>query len=255
MPPAFNFLTSTAENALGSVETAPILRVLRPATFALWFCLTTAQAVSIVATGEMVNWMVALVSTLAFVGVHLQFWYEESEQGRKFHHTFERVRGRIYEDELTGMPNSRHFVFELRRQMMRSVRNGRAFSVVLADLPGLTTREAEKALPTVARALRQATADGDFIARLEGSVFAAVVADDSDRSAADKASHYLQTLATVIPGERAGSIRPVVSLTGYQGELEVRDFLRRAQRDLVGARSRGTPAVQGAAPRPRLQAV
>ena len=46
-------------------------------------------------------------------------------------------------------------------------------------------------------------------------------------------------LASVIPLERATSVRPVVSLTGYQGELEVRDFLRRAQRDLLSARTRG----------------
>ncbi|MGE5596242.1 MAG: GGDEF domain-containing protein [Hyphomicrobiales bacterium] len=240
-PPALNmFLLPSGDGAMGSVETPTVLRIIRPATFALWFIIFCAEAVT-VASGESASKLVMVLSTLLFAGVHIQFWYEESEQGRRVHHALERMRGRIYEDDLTGLPNSRHFVFELRRQMMRSVRNGRAFSLLLTDLAGMERepKADERLLPQIAKALRQASAEGDFLAHLEGTVFAAIVADEKDRAAADKAQVVLMALGSCIPLEQAAMVHPVVSLTGYQGELEVRDFLRRAQRDLIATRARG----------------
>jgi PleD family two-component response regulator len=177
--------------------------------------------------------------TLLFVGVHAQFWYEESEQGQRFRRTIERMRGRIYEDEVTGLPNSRHFVFELRRQMMRSVRNGRGFSLALTDIGGGEHVKGfeSRLLPSVGKALRLALGESDFVAHLQGTIFAAMIVDDRNRSADDKANGLLPAIGSCIPLEHAGTLFPVVSLTGYEGELEVRDFLRRAQRDLLEARS------------------
>ena len=235
------FLIGGADTAaLGSVNAPPLLKAMRPATFALWLILTGAETVAIIGTGEGGSWLMFLLSTLLFGAVHFQFWYEESERGRQFHFALDRIRGRIYEDDATGLPNSRHFVFELRRQMMRSVRNGKGFSLVLTDLSGLNEKEENIALTTVGKALRHAAGEGDFISHLDGSVFAAIVMDDRERTGANKAEAIFAAMASVIPLERAANVRPVVALTGYQGELEVRDFLRRAQRDLLGARTRGT---------------
>ncbi len=111
----------------GSVATPPIFRIMRPLSFGLWLVIFCVQVQAVVSGGESVSWLLLGLSTALFAGVHLQYWYEDSEQGRRFHHAVERMRGRIYEDDQTGLPNSRHFVFELRRQMMRSVRNGRGF--------------------------------------------------------------------------------------------------------------------------------
>lgn len=241
-PPGLSALFSGAgvHGEMGSVETPPLLKILRPGTFALWFVVFSAQVLTSVTTGEGVNWIVMFLTTALFVGVHVQFWYEESEQGRRFHHSLERIRGRIYEDEATGLPNSRHFVFELRRQMMRSVRNGRGFSLVLTDLAGSDRikRESDKILPAMSKALRHAVGDGDFVAHLQGPIFAAIVLDDRERTAADKSDAVLGAIGSCIPLDLAGAVYPVVSLTGYEGELEVRDFLRRAQRDLLASRSR-----------------
>ncbi|MCL4242355.1 MAG: hypothetical protein KJ048_13480, partial [Dehalococcoidia bacterium] len=61
----------------------------------------------------------------------------------------------------------------------------------------------------------------------------------------------LPALGSCIPLESANQMFPVVSLSGYEGELEVRDFLRRAQRDLVSARSNGPRIIRpSAATRP-----
>ncbi|HEX6030375.1 MAG TPA: GGDEF domain-containing protein [Tepidiformaceae bacterium] len=242
-PPGLNaFLFPSSEpGTMGTVETPPILKILRPASLAMWLIIFCAEAMTVVTAGGSTHWLLLGLSTALFGGVHIQFWYEESEQGRRFHRTIERMRGRIYEDEATGLPNSRHFVFELRRQMMRSVRNGRGFSLVLTDFGGVDIGEQDqgRVLPPVAKSLRHAVGEGDFVAHLQGTIFGAIVLDDRERSAAEKADAVLSALGACIPLQQAGYVYPVVSLTGYEGELEVRDFLRRAQRDLLSARSRG----------------
>ncbi len=256
-PPVLNafLLPPQDQSALGSVETPFLVRLLRPASFAVWLLVFCVQAQTVIARGGGTNWFVLGFTTILFAGVHLQFWYEESEQGRRFHRALDRLRGRIYEDEVTNLPNSRHFVFELRRQMMRSVRNGRGFSLVLTDIAGFDSLKnpEEKFLPAIARALRQAVGEGDFVAHLQGPIFAAIIADDRFATAAMKADAILPALASCIPHDHALALTPVVSLTGYEGELEVRDFLRRAQRDLVSARNHEPAAHYAAAVRARPQ--
>lgn len=253
-PPVLNaFLFQSAEQTeLGSVESPLLLRMMRPMSLALWLVIFAFEAQTVLSTSSSGHVLVLLLSTLLFAGIHAQFWYEQSEQGRRFHRALDRMRGRIYEDETTGLPNSRHFVFELRRQMMRSVRNGRGFSLVLTDFGGFerVKPNEDRFLPAVSRALRHAVGEGDFVAHLQGPIFAAIISDDREQTAAEKADQMLPALGSAIPLELAHQLFPVVSLSGYEGELEVRDFLRRAQRDLAGARANGpvvTPAtVRGA---------
>lgn len=239
-PPGLNALFGApAEGPLGSVETPPILRLIRPATFVIWLVIFCVELQTVVSTGASANFLVVGLSTALFAGIQLQFWYEESEQGQRFGRAVQRMRGRVYEDEKTGLPNSRHFVFELRRQMMRSVRSGRGFSLVLTDIGGWDRArpQQDRILNTIAKSLRQAVGDSDFVARLQGSIFAVIVMDERERSAAEKADSVLSAIGACIPLEYAGSTYPIVSFTGYEGELEVRDFLRRAQRDLQAAQS------------------
>jgi len=236
--PADGIVVSSDPSRLGSVTGSPILKVMRPATFALWFILTLVQAVAIFSGGQKDIFVTLFLTTALFVGVHVQFWYEESDQGARLKRSLDKMRGSIYEDDVTGLPNSRHFVFELRRQMMRSVRNGRGFSLVLTDLQGIDQRDMPKALPAVGKALRRAAGEGDFVAHLEGPVFATLVVEDTGEAMADRTAATVKLLESVIPEGRRKQVQPVASLTSYQGELEVRDFLRRAQRDLAAARDR-----------------
>lgn len=241
MPQGLNgFLLTSEPKEMESVAAPPILRVLRPATFAIWFIIFVASLQTVVVTGDISNILVLILATFLFAGVHVQFWYEESDRGRRVHHAIERMRGRIYEDDLTSLPNSRHFVFELRRQMMRSVRNGRSFSLVLTDVTNFEQLKGDesKIVPVMARAMRQSLGDGDFIARLQGPIFAAIVVSDRERSAAEKSDWAQSALANCIPAGYAGAVRAVVSSSGYEGELEVRDYLRRAQRDLAACKVR-----------------
>lgn len=243
IPPVLNAfsLPNDEQSALGSIEASAAVRLIRPLSFALWIIVLCVEAVRAIADGGGTSFIVLGFCTLLFAGVHVQFWYEESERGRSFHRALDRMRGRIYEDEATSLPNSRHFVFELRRQMMRSVRNGRGFSLVLTDIGGYdrVALQDERVLPSIGRALRHALGDGDFVAHLQGPIFAAVISDDRSSTTAEKADNLLPALGSCIPNEFASQLFPVVSLTGYEGETEVRDFLRRAQRDLSGARAQG----------------
>ncbi|MGB4863810.1 MAG: diguanylate cyclase [Tepidiformaceae bacterium] len=248
-PPVLNaFLFPSAEQTeLGSVESSLLLRLMRPASLVLWVVIFAFEAQSVVSHGSRGNLLIMALSTALFAGIHVQYWYEQSEQGRRFHRALDRMRGRIYEDEETGLPNSRHFVFELRRQMMRSVRNGRGFALVLTDFGGFEKMKSndDRFFPAVSRALRHAVGEGDFVAHLQGPIFAAIISDDRELTSAEKADGLLPALGSAIPQEYASQVFPVVSLSGYEGELEVRDFLRRAQRDLAGARANGpilTPA-------------
>ncbi len=235
---AFLF-TTTNQGDLGSVERPVLLRWMRPVTLALWILIFCGQLIATISSGSEGNWLLLLATTALFAGVHIQFWYEESDQGLRFKRTLNRMRGRMYEDDLTGLPNSRHFVSELRRQMMRSVRSGRGFSLVLTDVGGLEKDVAEEArmLPALSRTMRQSVGEADFVARLQGLVFAAIIVDDRSQSTAQKTEALLQGIGSCIRPDQAGLVYPVVSLTGYEGEVEVRDFLRRAQRDLLTSRS------------------
>jgi GGDEF domain-containing protein len=228
------FFFPSSNDELGTVSLPPLIRFMRPVTFGLWLAVFGLQMYGVASGSAGINWLVLTMSTALFAGVHTQFWLDESEQGRRIRDGFERMRGQIYEDEETGMPNSRHFVFQLRRQMMRSVRNGRGFSIVLATLgtPTGSGAPSVRDLRMAAGSMKAGLGECDFVARLQGSSFGAIVLDETDATATDKSDLIRETLIEDLQQGHEDQVHVVVSMTGYEGELEVRDFLRRAQRDL-----------------------
>lgn len=241
MPSALGALLSAVSPSAswGSVEAPLLVRVSRWISLVFWVVVFASQLQAVVSGGE-ANWTLLVLTTALFAGVHLRLWYEESERGRQVHRVFDRARGRVYEDDLTGLPNSRHFLFELRRQMVRSVRSGQGFSLVVAEVQ--PTDPADPPGPdlvrTLARGLQQALDPTDFVARLQECTFAVLVLDDGQLTASEKAAVLGEVVIAGIPIERAASLRPVVSVTGYSGETHVRGFLTRAQDDFGTARRR-----------------
>jgi GGDEF domain-containing protein len=219
-----------------SVEAPPIVRALRPLSLGLWVFIFGMQAVAMLA-GDTPNYLLVVLITLLFMGVQAQYWYEESQQGARFRHSVERMRGEVFEDQTTGLPNSRHFLDELRRQMMRSVRSGHGFAVILSDIAGngAPASDVERLLPEATFRIQRVIGEGIFAARLEGAVLAVIVADEDDPL--EKAREISDALDDVATSDLGTHIQPVVSLTCYAGEAEVRAFLRRANRDLMRARS------------------
>lgn len=240
MPPAVGSLFGLMAPARSwdSVEAPPLVRALRWITLILWIVVFAAQFQAVV-SGAPVQWMLLGLTTMLFVGVHLRFWYEESERGRQVHRAIDKMRGRIYEDEPTGLPNSRHFLFELRRQMMRSVRNGRGFALVLAEIQPATAADEPSTdlVKTLARAMHQALDPADFLARLQGNTFAVIIHDDDQLLSSQKSAVVGDVVVAAIPLEQLTSLQPAVSTTCYGGETQIRDLLGRAQVDFAKARS------------------
>jgi diguanylate cyclase (GGDEF)-like protein len=90
-------------------------------------------------------------------------------------------------DFVTGLPNRRAFEDALERELARSTRAPRPFSVVYLDLDGLKAvndryghEAGDELLRTVARALQHATRQYDFPARLAGDEFGVLLADTAE---------------------------------------------------------------------------
>ena len=224
----------------GELEAPPrALRLAYPAVAVIWLCLLAFQTRIAVRTGGLLESLALILSVLLFAGVRAQLWYEEFARSRELEQLAGRIRRRTYEDKTTFLPNSRLFVTELHRRMARVVRGRRTFSLALTDLTGIGTSEALERLilPPVARAVRASVGHADFVAHLQDAIFAAILIDEDDRPIETKAGALLAAVRASIPAEVAGTTSAVVSVSAYQGELEVRDFLRRAQSDLVLARA------------------
>ncbi len=87
------------------MELPPALRYMRPITFGLWLAVFAVHVYAAATSSAGFSWLVLLMTTLLFAGVHAQFWLEESEQGRKVREGFERMRGQIYEDDASQQPS------------------------------------------------------------------------------------------------------------------------------------------------------
>jgi diguanylate cyclase (GGDEF)-like protein len=100
-------------------------------------------------------------------------------------------------DFVTGLPNRRAFEDALERELARSARNPRPFSVVFLDVDGLKAindrhghAAGDDLLRTVARGLQHATRQYDFAARIGGDEFGVLLADakEGERSLSHRIS-------------------------------------------------------------------
>jgi len=227
-------------------ELARTLRLVHPLVSGLWLAALAGVAFLTLSSPSIPVLILAGLMLMLFVMSGIQFRYERAEQDELVERSAAGMRGRLYEDDLTALPNSRHFVAELRRRMIRASRSGRVFALALAHLEGFEAAgiEENQVLPQLGRAIRKAVDDGDFVARLENMVFVAAMAEGADEATADKVEAMRWGIAASLPPEVADSILVVTSVTLYAGETEVRDILRRAQLDLDEARHEAVEAAR-----------
>jgi len=102
---------------------------------------------------------------------------------RNFISYLERVRDSVT-DPLTGLPNQRHMVTHLERQLTQARYDRRPFAVIFMDLDGLKElndraghQVGDTVLVRVAEALRKAIRAHDVCARCGGDEFVAVLSD------------------------------------------------------------------------------
>jgi diguanylate cyclase (GGDEF)-like protein len=122
---------------------------------------------------------------------------------RNFVAYLENVRHSVT-DPLTGLPNQRHMVAHLERQLMESRDNARPFAVIFMDLDGLKTvndraghRAGDAALVRVADCLRRTIRVNDVCARCGGDEFVIVLSDcgaEEARIRRDELQHAVRSI-------------------------------------------------------------
>lgn len=227
-------------------ELARTLHLVQPLVLVLWLAAAAGEAYLLVTEPATPILILIGLTAVLFIASRMQFQYERAEQDELVERSAAGMRGRLYEDDVTALPNSRHFVAELRRRMIRASRSGRVFALALAHIDGVDPGafDEDQMLSAIGRAIRKAVDDGDFVARLEGMVFVAAIAEGAAETTADKVEGMRWGIATCLPPELADSVLVVTSTTLYAGETEVRDILRRAQLDLDEARHQAAEAAR-----------
>jgi diguanylate cyclase (GGDEF)-like protein len=150
---------------------------------------------------------------------------------RNFITYLEHVRHSVT-DPLTGLPNQRHMVSHLERQLTQARENGRQFAVIFMDLDGLKAMNdraghqlGDRALVRVADCLRKTIRQHDVVARCGGDEFVAVLADCGSAEAKmrrDELQRAVRSIAMNLePGVRAPlSISAGIAVYPDDGETQ-----------------------------------
>ena len=159
---------------------------------------------------------------------------------------FEEVRRQAMTDGLTGLLNQRYFNDKLAREIQRSGRTGRPFTLVLLDLDDLKHINdrlghvvGNRAIMAVGEALERHVRSIDAAARFGGDEFALVLSETDGEAALATVERLQAELREV---ELGGDLRVSVSagLATWRRELhDVRQVVEAADRALYRAKALG----------------
>ncbi|PXF29057.1 hypothetical protein WH50_22750 [Pokkaliibacter plantistimulans] len=157
-------------------------------------------------------------------------------------------------DELTGLPNRRHFMQQLDNECQRAHRYGHATSLAVIDIDhfkkindGYGHLKGDDVLRHFAEVLTQQLRKNDVVGRLGGEEFALLLPETSQDSARAVIARLQQRLA----GENLESIAPGFSYTFSAGVAECQstpqfcctDWIRTADEALYQAKAAGRNCV------------
>jgi diguanylate cyclase (GGDEF)-like protein len=160
-------------------------------------------------------------------------------------------------DPLTGVPNRRQVIEMGQRLMMRCFQDGRPYAMLLLDLDGfkqINDRHGhvagDKALCSVAQALRRSLRPGDHLGRYGGEEFAVILPDTDAEEAARVAERLRASVAALEPDWAAGAAR--VTLSGgiafaTAGRSDFSQLMVRADQALYRAKNAGRNRIEMAA--------
>ncbi len=134
--------------------------------------------------------------------------------------------------------------------MMRSVRSGCGFSLVMVEVRPINPvfRIGDQIVKTLGRGVHQTIDPADFLARMQACTFAIITEGGGRLRSTEKGNVLSGIVEAGIPVDMASEVRMAVSVTGYGGEMFVRDFLCRVQEDFLEARRRVKSASNNAQP-------
>jgi diguanylate cyclase (GGDEF)-like protein/putative nucleotidyltransferase with HDIG domain len=168
---------------------------------------------------------------------------------------FEQTQHESHTDALTGLPNRRSLDLQVEARLERAARTNGTVSVIVLDLDRLKEindtyghEAGDRALRTVASALRSAVRQSDLSARFAGDEFV-VVLTDCDRDQETRRVHDLQIAVCAHPFEPRPGVRVALSISAGPARFpnDGRTFEEllvaadeRMYTDKAGRRSRGS---------------
>ncbi len=176
-----------------------------------------------------------LLADALAAAAHLE-WALDAERSR-----CDWLMTQVTQDETTGLLNRRGFSDALHRCLARGRRYNESGALMLVDMTGLTeiNREfgpaaGDYALSALANILRSRFREVDYLARLDGGRFAALLlmisAEDARRRAAMLKS-YLARLTVPWDGQEL-ALGAQIGLVSYGQRDAVEDLLERAEAEL-----------------------
>jgi len=150
-------------------------------------------------------------------------------------------------DPKTGLPNSRHLLEQLGREMSRSRREGRPIAILYIDLDDFKSvndayghEGGDRALGLVAAGIKSVTRAFDVSARMGGDEFVVLLWNVDITEATSAASRLLSEIGSVsgdFPEARLGCSIGLVHC--IRGEEEPEELIRRADHEMYRAKRSG----------------
>jgi putative two-component system response regulator len=160
-----------------------------------------------------------------------------------------------YEDSLTGLFNNGFFQVALDREVKRSQRHGRSFTVALIDVDAFSvynrrhgSEQGDRTLRDFARLLQENMRQADLVARYSGDVFAAIFVE-SDSVSSRVATERIRSLMEQLTG---GDLTISAGLATFPTDGSTSDGLfQKAQEALRKAKIRGKNRVYSFEKKPK----
>lgn len=177
-------------------------------------------------------------------------WYGTVEDIHEKHLDNERLQRQAYQDELTGLPNRRRFVDELRRRLDSAVGPVGLLVLDMDDFKLVNDRfghlTGDAVLRLFALYLQRIVAPSEFVARLGGDEFAVICQHISDENELLDRAHLIASRldAHLKNNKKSRSCRPSLGgALGFHGENPDEVF-KRADLALYAAKSSGKGKVR-----------
>jgi two-component system cell cycle response regulator len=167
-----------------------------------------------------------------------------------------RLESLIFGDELTGLPNRRFLLTQLSALVSGARRHERPLSVVMVDIDHFKAvndthghAAGDSVLAAVATTLSERLREEDWVGRLGGEEFLALLPDEDPEGAAVVAEGLRSAIEHIGVREGTETLRVTVSVgwaTLEEGE-DAEGLLRRADEALYAAKAAGRNVTRGAA--------
>jgi diguanylate cyclase (GGDEF)-like protein len=197
---------------------------MRAAAFAVWLAMLVTEYTLLARNPTLWNFSLAVAFTLLFFATNAQVWARQMAGTRSLRHIMARLHSSSYISDYVPLPNRNYLLAELRREMARSRVSGSPFTIVRMELEGyeeVRGRRGEdfssRSLRAFADLLRRVTRNSDFLAHLEGAIFAVMLLDCSRRNAGLYLNRIPGTLA-VSDGHRMLDLR--ISARVHEYDME-----------------------------------